>query len=45
MINAYLWTSGLDAEQRLRNDILRVVDELLHSRDPSLQELAADPSA
>src|SRR5215212_10634189 len=36
MINTHLRPGGLDAEQRLRNDVLGVVDELLHSRDPSL---------
>src|SRR5215212_3004775 len=36
MINTHLRPGGLDAEQRLRNDVLGVVDQLLHSRDPSL---------
>src|SRR5215217_3829988 len=36
MINTHLRPGSLDAEQRLRNDVLGVVDELLHSGDPSL---------
>ncbi len=35
VIDAHLGTGSLDAEQRLRDHILRVVDELLHGCDPT----------
>src|SRR5215212_5624028 len=38
VVDADVGPGGLDAQQRLGDNVLRVVDELFHSRDPSVVE-------